>query len=359
MRVVLNALCITNRSGTGRYAWGLIHGLLRQSSPDWFFSIVIPTDFSIPSAWQKHENARFYSISLPSTLRRILWEQRRLPGLTRAIKPDLLHSLAFIAPVFETLPIKQIVTIHDLAFLHYPKTVPLLRRLYYQWIIPRSWSIANAAIADSKTIAAELAALPNAPRKIVPIQLGVNLERFTPAKESLDKGVLARYSLNTDYFLFVGTREPRKNLPTILQAYAAARGKGCCRILVIVGRRGWMENEMSDQPGVFWLDHVNEEHLPALYRGARAALAPSLYEGYDLPPMEALACGTPVIASDIPVHRETLGENAVFIPPRDIQAWADILQSFPEKQTPFPSQEIRDWDQVARETLTVYRDAGA
>lgn len=354
MHIALNALCITNRSGTGRYAWGLIHGLLGQSSPNGFFSILIPSDFSLPVAWRKSSNVRFYSIPIRSAFHRIAWEQWSLPSFLRAIKPDLLHSPAFIAPVLRPVSIKQVVTIHDLAFLQYPETIPPIRRRFYQWIIPRSWRAADTVIADSKAVADELAALPNAPRTIVPIHLGVDRARFSPQKEEPDARVLDRYELNEPFILFVGTREPRKNLETILRAHASARSKGFNVTLAIAGRYGWMADRTFESSGVRWLDYVEEDHLPSLYRGAQAVIAPSFYEGFDLPTMEALACGTPVLASDIPVHREVLGNSAVFIPPYDIRTWEDALMKQSASRRILSNAPIREWDQTAQKTLAVY-----
>lgn len=354
MHVAINALCIVNRSGTGRYAWGLIDGLLAQPSPGWIYSILIPADFPLPESWRSNLNVRFYTIPIHSIYQRIAWEQGSLPVFLRVIKPDLLHSLAFIAPVLRRVRVKQVVTIHDLAFRQYPETIPWIRRRFYRWIIPRSWRKADAVIADSKSVAAELAILPDPPQAIVPVHLGVDLTRFSPQPADTDAPILDRYNLREPYVLFVGTREPRKNLPTVLRAYASARSNGFNPILAIAGRYGWMTERSQENPGVRWLDYVEEGHLPALYRNARSLIAPSLYEGFDLPAMEALACGTPVLASDIPVHHEVLGNSATFILPCDVSDWEKaLIERATAKQAP-ANAPIRDWSQTARETRTVY-----
>ncbi len=355
MHVVLNALCITNRSGTGRYAWGLIDGLLRLNEPDLFLSVLIPADFPLPPNWHESQRVRFYSVPIASALHRIVWEQGCLPAWLRQIKPDLLHSPAFIAPVLRATDVKQAVTIHDLTFLHYSQTIPILRRLFYRWIIPRSWRKAAAVITDSRAVAEELSALGEKIQNLIPIHLGVDGERFSSKKREDDSAICHRYGLSEPYLLFVGTREPRKNLTTLLSAYATARQRGFHLPLAIVGRYGWMEESRPDGQGVQWLGHIPDGDLPALYRGASAFLAPSLYEGFDLPPVEALACGTPAIVSDIPVHREVLGGDAVFVPCCDAGAWADAMMRLDTLIKKPPTVARRSWSDVAKDTLAIYR----
>ncbi len=356
MHIALNALCITNRSGTGRYAWGLIDGWMQQNDTNGFFSVWIPADFSIPKGWQGNPSFRFYSIPSHSTLQRIVWEQEILPGWLRRIQPDLIHSPAFIAPVLRSCSVLHVVTIHDLAFLRYPKTIPFLRRMYYRWIIPRSWHIADTVITDSNTVARELKSISDAPKRIVPVHLGIDEKRFSTHKETYDDKVLHRYGLSNSYFLFVGTREPRKNLSTVLDAYRSARESEMTCEFVIVGRYGWMQENTLSFPGVRWLGHVPDNDLPALYRNASALIASSVYEGYDLPPMEALACGTPVIASDIPVHREVLGDAAMYVSPTDIAGWATLFMGDLLKEKVPPRASIRDWRIVAADTMKVYQN---
>ncbi|MBN2326997.1 MAG: glycosyltransferase, partial [Candidatus Omnitrophica bacterium] len=197
MHIAINALCITNRSGTGRYAWGLIHGLLHHSMPRHVFSIAIPSDFPIPPLWRNNDNVRFYSIGACSAPARIVWEQWRLPNWLRKIKADVLHSPAFISPVFGKANCAHVVVIHDLAFLRHPETIPPLRRFYYRAMIPRSWRAADAVITDSEAVSSELAALPQTPGKIVTVHLGVDSRQFSPEANEDDAAVLREYGLES------------------------------------------------------------------------------------------------------------------------------------------------------------------
>ncbi len=354
MRVAINALGVTNRSGTGRYAWGLIHGFIQLAPPDLSLSVLIPSDFPIPSEWHHSTQARFYSIPTGGTWQRIVWEQWFLPAWLKKIQPDLLHSPAFIAPVLRSVKAKQVVTVHDLAFRLYPQTIPRTRRWYYAWAIPASIRRADAVLSDSQTVADEIRLYFPSTRRVIPIPLGVDTRRFQLESWEEDQAVLARYRINTPYLLFVGTREPRKNLDTLLKAYAEARRQGLKLDLVIAGRLGWMMDEPS-LPGVRLPGHVEEDAVPALYRHARAVIAPSLYEGFDLPASEALACGAPVLSSDIPVHREVLGDRVRYVDPENIPDWTNALLGLEKIPQAVPLAPVRDWQEVARETWQAYQ----
>ena len=355
VHVALNALSNTNRSGTGRYTWGLIHGFVQGDFPKLTLSVMIPSNFSIPSYWRKRDGLRFYSIPANNPISRIVWEQFSLPRLLHDIKPDILHSPAFIAPFLRKSNVFHLVTIHDLAYQRFPQTIPTIRLMYYRWAIRRSMKIAAMILTDSDAIKKELCAVLPSNQPIVPIHLGIDTERYHPEENFYDEVILGSYGIIEPYFLFVGTLEPRKNLPALITAFQQVREQGLNEEFVIVGRMGWLQNEkLFRSPGVRWIDFVPEDHLPTLYRRARAFLAPSIYEGFDLPPLEALACGTPVIASDIPIHREVLGDAAAFVEIDNINDWATALLRVSNTPKPVLSYTIRDWIQVAEETYQVY-----
>lgn len=357
MRVALNALCITNRSGTGRYTAGLLEGLARLRPSGLELTAFIPSDFSPPSLWRHEAWIDFHPVSVSSLLKRIAWEQWTLPGLLRSLQADLLHSPAFIGPVLRPCPVPQIVTIHDLAFRRYPETIPWIRKLYYRWAIPRSMRRAALILTDTRAVAEELCA-PAVSAPIVPVHLGVDTNRFHSTPNRDDEEFLRMYDVHKPYILFVGTQEPRKNLSTLLEAYFMAREWGLESELVLMGRYGWsVERSVFKQVGIRRIGYIDEAHQPALYRQAAALAAPSLYEGFDLPAYEALACATPVIASDIAVHRETLGERARFIPALDAVAWARALHD-KESLSKTVGFRARDWIDTARETVEAWRKCG-
>ncbi|MBZ0255419.1 glycosyltransferase family 4 protein [bacterium] len=374
MHVAINALCINNRSGTGRYAHGLIDGLMRTQTGDARISVLVPSEFSIPPDWRNNEAISFYSIPTGGALQRVYFEQFQLPAWLKKVNPDLLHSPAFIAPIDAPKTVRQVVSIHDLAFIRYPETIPAMRLAYYRWAIPRSIQCAAQILTDAQSVSELITQefSPNAPVNAIP--LGVDARVFHQEKNDDDFDVLKQYGVASPYVLFVGTQEPRKNLPMLLGAYQTARGRGLSANLVLAGRYGWKQQEaLLNQEGVLRIGFVNDEHLPALYRHAQAFAAPSLDEGFNLPSVEALACGTRVIASDIAVHREILGEHATYAAPDHIEQWEDALlriggglrthPTIDAKMRARPETErrqlvhLRDWTDVAKETLEVYKNA--
>lgn len=356
MKVALNALCITNRSGTGRYAFGLVDGFVRSGLNDVQLTVFIPAGFSMPIHWWDCESIRFYTVSIKSALYRIYWEQITLPKLLKQLDIHILHSPAFICPCIFSDNIHHIITVHDLAYRSYPQTIPALRRMYLKALIERSIHKASIIITDSQIVAEELKqAYPNA-NTIRAIHLGVDDEQYTLKMDEQDQGILHKHQINKPYFLFVGTIEPRKNLDTVLQAFQHAKEKGLEHRFVVIGRYGWMmDKSLLQQDGVLWLGHIDESELPTLYRHTDALLAPSFYEGFDLPTVEALACGSQVIASDISVHREVLGENALFVNTTDIYSWVSAMMSCNKKQN--RNQTVRTWLKVAKDTMKIYQQS--
>ncbi len=357
MHVALNALSITNQSGTGRYAWGLIHGFSQLEWNGFQLSVLIPSDFPIPKAWWSAKHIRFYSIPARFTTQRIYWEQCHMSRFLDPLNVDILHSPSFIAPLFGAKQLIHIITIHDLTFLKFPQTIPNNTRVYYKTTIPRSIRKAKTVITDSQTVADELQETSYPIEKVAPIHLGVDPTLFHRNGEG-DQAVLKQYGVSQPYYLFVGTREPRKNLMLAAQAYREARKRGMNTLLVVVGRLGWMQDEsIFEQPEMQALGHVPNEHLPALYRNAHALLAPSMYEGYDLPIAETYACGTPVIASDIPVHHEIAGPQAKYVGINSVTAWAETLKHAAEQPKQEVNMPVRNWRNVAEEVYEVYADA--
>lgn len=357
MHLLLNALPITNRSGTGRYTFGLIQGLLNNNLKSLNLSIILPSDFRLPRSWNHHSNTRFYSVPVKTPLKRMIWEQTALPKWVNLLKPDVLHSPAFIAPVFRTISSPQVVTIHDLAFEKHLQKIPFSRRYFYRYVIPKSIRKAEIVITDSQTVATELELSRFTPKQVEVVPLGVDPKLFNAESQPTDEEILKSYNLQSPFFLMVATQEPRKNIFTILSAFKQLREKTPAFRLALAGRYGWMvDHQERDLAGVDLLGYVPDVHLPALYRHAAAFIAPSHYEGFDLPAVEALACGTPVLASDIPVHREVLGDLASFIPHDQPDAWFNNMVEFVTQNEKHPRRKFsRSWEDVARETYQIYK----
>jgi glycosyltransferase involved in cell wall biosynthesis len=197
-------------------------------------------------------------------------------------------------------------------------------------------------------------------------------ERFHPLNEGSLASVKARYSLDFPFILTVGTLEPRKNHVGLLQAYSLMEGRHPHR-LVIAGGKGWLYEgifqeveRLSLEERVLFLGYVPEEDLPALYNLADLFVFPSLYEGFGLPPLEAMACGTPVVVSALSSLPEVVGDGALLVPPREVEALAEAM----EKGLGDPSlrRELRgkgleqakrfSWSEAAKRLLAIYKRVG-
>lgn len=305
-----------------------------------------------------------------STLKRFLWDQIVFPWKSRRAKVDIIHQPCFSAPLL--YPGKVVVTCHDLISVFFPENLPLASRLFYSRWMPYSYRKAALIIADSEHTKKDLMSLLKIPEKnIRVIHLAVAKE-FKPIKNKKKlTEVRKKYKTGSKYLLHVGTLEPRKNLQFLVRAFALAYREGISENLVITGKKGWyynglfeLVNKLNLQEKVIFTGYAEEKDLPALYSGATAFLFPSLYEGFGLPPLEALACGTPVISSSTSSLPEVIGKAGILLPPRDERLWAkNILKIIHDKGLAVtlkkmgPRQAAKfTWENTARKTIGVYRE---
>lgn len=242
---------------------------------------------------------------------------------------DILHSPDFIPPRRGAR--RHIITIHDLHFLHYPQFQTAESLRYYRDQI--RWAVRHAdhIFAQSETTKHEIVEMLNvSPEKITVHGLGVH-SAFRVLPEDEIRATLAPYHLPTQYLLFVSTIEPRKNIPGLLRAYAQLRAtRPDTPPLVIGGQRGWFaDQELAPIAELGMTEHVRLFEdvpfgvLPALYNGARLLVMPSFYEGFGMPAIEAMACGTPVVVTERGALPEVVGEHGVYVNPEEPES---ILQ---------------------------------
>jgi glycosyltransferase involved in cell wall biosynthesis len=245
-----------------------------------------------------------------------IWEQTVLP--LRATGCDLLYSPANLAPLALT---RSVLVIHDLAALRHPEAYSRSYVTYQRLMLPALARRARLLITVSEFSKRELLDVLNvAPERIVVIPEGVD-ERFGLDPEADAAAITAHYRLERPYVLFVGTVSARKNLALLEPAAAALRDQGID--LVLVGsERGYLRS-----PPVLFrrLGYVADGHLPGLYAGARALAMPSRYEGFGLPCLEAMACGTPVVAARAGALPETVGDAGILVEASDGEAFATAL----------------------------------
>lgn len=244
---------------------------------------------------------------------------------------DLLHSPDFIAPYRAAK--RHIITVHDLSFIHYPEYITNASRHYYNGQIEASVKRADHILAPSHATKRDLVQILDVPESMISVHFHGVDAAFQPLPADRTRASLAALDLPEDYFLAVGTLEPRKNLVGLAKAYRdLKRESPDAPKLVYAGRPGWhFEQLMLDLAAVGIDEHlvirhnVSDEQLPALYNGAIALLAPSFYEGFGLTALEAMACGTVPIVSDVASLPETVGEVGILVDPHDTNSIAAAL----------------------------------
>jgi len=286
---------------------------------------------------------------------------------------DVLH-VQYTAPPFCRVPV--VVTIHDLAFEHLPETFTRRGSFQLKLTVRRTAKKAARIATVSEYSRQDLLRtyhLP--PEKVVVTYNGIE-PHFTPQPKSPGESseIRQRFGIARDFLLAVGSLQPRKNLVRLIRAYAKLRNENenFTRQLVIVGRKLWLADEIFAEvqkqrwaEDVILTGYVADEDLPALYRSASAFVYPSLFEGFGLPPLEAMACGAPVVTSDTSGLPEVTGDAALLIDPHDEQSLANALIEVVNNKPLRASLREKGiaqagkftWREAAEKTLRLYREA--
>ena len=321
--------------GIGRYTRCLVQALAPMAHG---FALTLfwtaPRDTPVPDWLWLLSNVRLRRIPVPDRFATIIWQRARLPLPVEAfIGPqDICHFPDFVLPAVWRA--RTVLTIHDLSFRVVPGAAdPGLRR-YLNKAVPRSVRRADLVLADSKATQQDVTALLGvAPAKTAVLYSGVGAE-FRPIHDpALLATVRHRYGLPARFVMSLGTLQPRKNYGRLIQAYATLLSGGNLDWdLVIVGRPGWLYADLAADTArlglgdrVHFLTDAVDAHLPALYSLAGVFILMSLYEGFGLPPLEAMACGTPVIVSNVSSLPEVVGDAGMQVDPLQTAAIATAL----------------------------------
>jgi glycosyltransferase involved in cell wall biosynthesis len=358
---------LSRATGVGRYFQGLVSGLARVDSESTYvlFSSSLKER---PRREERPPNFHLVDRRVPVRALNLLWHRFGTPSFETLVgrSVDVVHSpTPLLVPSRRA---RSIVTIHDLFFLDRPAAIRAEIRRDYAALAREHARRADAILAVSETTARDAAErLDVRDDRITVIHPGVD-ERFRDGSATAD-GEPPR----SPYLLTVATQEPRKNLPRLLEAIAILVRRGWDGRLVIAGGPGLDTREVDERIERFGLHakveklgYVDSARLPALYRRARGLVLASLWEGFGLPLLEAMASGTPVVASDIPVHREVAGDAALFVPSSDPDAiaggierlWSDeslrsgLVTAGRERVARF------SWECSARKAIDLYRRVG-
>jgi glycosyltransferase involved in cell wall biosynthesis len=330
--------CTAHRTGVGYYVEHLVDALLETREPGDSLTLLSnqPPAAEIAARWapflRVDGSAGFGSRGAGF---RAVWMQTRVPRLLEELGADIALFPNYVVALASPCP--TMVVVHDLALLRLPQHFTRRKRLVMRSMLHQS--VASAAV---------VATLSEASRRDIIDRLGIPPERIellpaaahpwcAPAAPAVVAAARARYGLGRNYVLSVGTLEPRKNLMTLLRAFDRLGPDASAHDLVVVGGRGWRDRDIvraldarRTHQRVHWLGYVPEADLTALYTGADALVYASTLEGFGLPVVEGMACGVPVIASDLEVLREVAGDAARFVPPGDevalARAIADLLR---------------------------------
>jgi len=296
-------------------------------------------------------------------------EQYMLPAELTRFRLDLLHSTDFIPPLRTTVP--TVITVHDLAFLHWPHFLTQDHASYYGQI-DRAVHRANHIIVPSESTKSDLIAQLGVREKKVSVIYEAADELFAPMPVEQARQELAEFDLPERFVLFVGTIEPRKNVDGLVRAFrrlVVRNGIGDTG-LVIAGARGWLTEDLENQINapelegrIKLLGRVSDEDLHRLYVAARCHVHAAHYEGFGLPPLEAMACGTPTIVSNISSLPEVVGDAALLVDPQNEEELSVALHRLLTDDT--LHAELREkglqrakcfsWEKAALQTLDVYR----
>jgi glycosyltransferase involved in cell wall biosynthesis len=359
-------------AGIGRYTRSLV-GALAEADCEHTYTLFCAGERPEAARWPANFRVRVSPLS--ARWLAIGWQRLRLPVPAELLtgRAALFHSPDFTLPPLAGA--RGVVTVHDLSFMRLPECADPGLRAYLESALPRAVRRADRILADSLNTRDDLIELLGLPGDSITVVHGGVEPRFHRITDlELLRAVRARYRLPERFILSVGTLEPRKNYPRLIAAYAAVRRSDPAlpHRLVIAGKPGWLYEDIYaevERAGlaeyVTFMGFVADADLPALYTLADLLAFPSLYEGFGLPPLEAMACGTPVVAGCNSSLIETIGDGGLLVDAIDVPALAEALrQALGDNElraslvTRGLAQAARfTWQSAAQELLTAYAQA--
>jgi glycosyltransferase involved in cell wall biosynthesis len=372
MRIAIDGVPLAEpKTGIGHYTFELARGLAALA-PEHDFELVahVPIETVVEGAFEESlpANLRPVHARVNSLTRR--WWTIGLPLYVQQNGITLFHGTNYKIPLWNRC--RTIVTIHDLSLLLHSHTheAELVRRA--QLRLPATARMASKIITDSESVKREICEHLNVrPEKIAVVPLAPR-RAFRPVAAEQAAQARRRLGVEDQFLLFVGTVEPRKNLLTLVRAFQELTQRTKLRPqLVIAGQKGWLTEELFaliEQSGlgsrILFTGYISDEDLAALYSSCRVCVYPSLYEGFGLPPLEAMSCGAPVITSRIPVIMETVGDAAQLVEPTNVRELADSIAGICKNEearrrlSTVGRERAAEftWERTARLTLDVYRE---
>ena len=368
-RVGINAHLLSGeagyrRAGIHQYIYQVLRHLpYTENGPDY----LVFTNQPDVTAGKMGMTAVSTRLNTNSRLLRILWEQLIWPLQARQRRVDLLHSMAFVTPLLSRRT--AVVTIYDLSFMHYPEQFPAGQRRYLTTMTRQACRRARRIITISQSSRQDVHHFFHVPLDRIDVVLPGVDDAYRPLPEEAVSAFCREKGLER-FILHVGTLQPRKNIPVLLNAFANLPPSGLK--LALVGGKGWLYNEIFTQvkklkleERVLFTGYVPDGELPLWYNAAELLVFPSVYEGFGMPVVEAMACGTPVIASDSSSIPEAVGRAGLLFNPQNAAELTDRITAV--QQDPALRAKLKEWglqharnfswERAGRETAVAYRRA--
>jgi glycosyltransferase involved in cell wall biosynthesis len=372
MRIAIDyTAAMRQQAGIGVYVRNLVAALLAQDSNNQY-TLLTSGRASDQHAFPVAPNSRGRSLFIPDRYLNILWYRWRIPLSATLFTgfSDIYHGPDFVLPPLGK-QVRKVVTIHDLAFLEHPEYAVDSLAAYLRKVVPQAAATADAIITVSSEVSRTLIEHFNTPReKLVTIPLGVAPYFHRITDPVILSATQHKFHLRHPFVLAVGTQEPRKNHTGLIKAFAQARQqKNGPAMLAIAGGKGWLYEETQAlvqqlhlEKEVRFLGRVSELELISLYSMADIFAFPSFFEGFGIPPIEAMTCGAPVITSNLSSLPEVVGDAALLVDPHNIDELAHAITHLLQdeaaredlRQKGYQQAQKFTWAETARKTLRLY-----
>lgn len=324
----VHPLLSNNKSGIGYCEYGFLKTLLKDYPNNYYFMEYFGKSKNNTKIENLFQNKNSYKIHNCSFFRNSVYKiiYNTLPIQYRWFfkeKVDLTHFFNYHIP--PGVNGKKIVTVHDMAYKRFPETVRFKTRTMLDLNLKKSVSRADLIITVSEFSKQEiLSFFPECEGKIEVVYNGVDLNMFRPISDQvMIENIKQKYNLKGDFLLYLGTIEPRKNIERLLEAYSLLKNRSIdCPKLVLAGGKGWLDSgifstleNLNLKDSVVFTGYISDDDVPVLMNASQAFLFPSLYEGFGMPVLEAMACGVPVLTSNLSSLPEVVGDTAVLVDP--------------------------------------------
>jgi glycosyltransferase involved in cell wall biosynthesis len=373
MKIGINAMQVrAAKSGVGQYIYALLDSAVKLA-PDDEFLVYCNAENEVNYTYDTpNSSTRVWGLSGARRPVRLSYEYAFLPGELRREKLNVFHGASNFLPPRKACP--YVVTIHDLSYHVHPERCPPVRRYYWYAMTARTVKMADRIITISENSRRDIEHFfPGTGNRIRVVPEAAH-HRFHPLDIGRDNSAMVRLEEELNgrpYVLYLGTLEPGKNVARTVRAFDSIAARFPDHVLVLAGDKGWLYeavfeaiNGAANRDRIKYLGHVSDSEAVALFNFADLFVFPSLYEGFGLPPLEAMACGCPVVTSDRSSIPEVVGEAAIQVNPESVEelaaGMARVLDSEALRKEMADAGIARaakfSWDRCAEETLAVYRE---